>query len=242
MRVSAKGAALILPLFFVIGIGFTMATGYWQTESSKVPAKFTEGELAGEYNPADIRGSYSFEDIEKAFGISVETLAKAFGLSEAENPGAIQIKTFEELYVREDDLEIGTDSMRLFVALYLDRPYIPEEDTAIPQPAFNILKKEAGLTEEVLASLEAKAVALDSVHIPAEAASAEEEHEETILTEIKGKTTFAELLDSGLTREQIEKAIGMPMGQTSLSVRDYCMEQGVEFSAAKTALQELLDN
>ncbi len=241
MKVTAKSAALILPLFFVIGIGSTMFSGYWRTESSKVPARYTEGELAGEYNPADIRGSYSFDDIEEAFGIPVETLAKAFGFSDAENPGAMQIKTFEESYGSSEAGEIGTDSMRFFVSLYLDRPYIPEEDTLIPQPAFNILKKEGNASDETLAEVEDKVVSLETMRIEGDSVSIEEEDHEEVLMEIKGKTTFAELLDWGLSREQIEEAMGMPMGQTSLSVRDYCMEQGVEFSFVKSAIQEMLD-
>ncbi|MDA3956243.1 hypothetical protein [Oceanispirochaeta sp.] len=44
--------------------------------------------------------------------------------------------------------------MRLFIALYLGRPYTSEVDTALPQPAYNILKKEAGLNEEELKALE----------------------------------------------------------------------------------------
>ena len=237
MRVHAKTAALILPLFFLLGIGITMISGYWRTESSKEPARYTAGALAGEYNPADIRGSYSFSDLEKAFGIPVETLAKAFGFTGNENPGDILIKSFEEVYGIVDGREIGTDSMRFFISLYLDRPYTPEEDTALPQPAYNILKKESSLSEETLAALEEKIVSLENVRL-IETLTAEEPE---VLMEIKGKTTFAELLDWGLSREQIEEALGMPMGQTSLSVRDYCMDQGVEFAEIKSALQEMLD-
>ena len=241
MRVTAKGAALILPLFFILGIGSAMISGYWRTESSKQPARYTEGELAGEYNPADIRGSYSFGDIEEAFGIPVETLAKAFGFSSEENPGGVQIKIFEEIYGSSEEGEIGTDSMRLFVSIYLNRPYIPEEDTLIPQPAFNILKKEGKVSAEDLAEFEDKVISLETLQIEKDTGTADVEVHEEVLMEIKGKTTFAELLDCGLRREQIEDVLGMPMGQTSVSVRDYCMEKGVEFSTVKSAIQEMLD-
>ena len=36
------------------------------------------GEFAGQYNPADIRGSYTFDDISNAFEIPIEDLGKAF--------------------------------------------------------------------------------------------------------------------------------------------------------------------
>jgi hypothetical protein len=232
-------AAMILPLFFLLGIGLTILTGQWQTESSKVPAKFKDGELAGEYNPADIRGSYTLGDLEKAFGIPVATLAKAFGFSNNENLAQVKVKEFEELYGMIDDKEVGTDSMRFFIALFLNRPYTAEEDTALPQPAFNILKKETNLSEEVLSSIEKRVVSLlDTPH----ASPDSQNQDDNVLLEIKGKTLFSELLDQGLTEDQITDALGgIPMGEPSVSVRDFCADQGIEFSAVKSAIQELLD-
>jgi len=243
MKVPARIAGLILPLFFIIGIGVTAFTGYWQTESSKEPAKYSTGELSGEYNPADIRGSYSLEDIQNAFKIPVETLTKAFGLSDTKNPSAILVKEFETLFGTVEGKEIGTDSMRLFVALYLNRPYIPEDNTALPQPAFNILRREKKLSEEVLSSIESRVVSLENTETsPSSMASDDTEAHEDMIMEIKGKTLFSELLDWGLSKEQIETALGgIPMGQRSISVRDYCADKGIEFSTVKTSLQEMLE-
>ncbi|MDC7233307.1 MAG: hypothetical protein PQJ58_08740 [Spirochaetales bacterium] len=241
MRITAKGAALVLPLLFVIGIGFTMLSGYWQTESSKIPVKLTTGDAAGEYDPGDIRGSYSLQDIENAFEIPVETLAAAFGLSSHESPATVQVKEFEESYGMIDGKEVGTDSMRYFVALYLNRPFVPGEDTALPRPAYNILKKDAGLSAEVLETLQEAVVSLESVH-PEETAGTEEDHDAEEELEIKGKTLFSEVLDAGLSEEQVIEALGgIPMGPRNMTVRDYCMEQGIEFSGVKAALQGLLD-
>ncbi len=242
MRIRANTAAIVLPLFFFLGIGGTMINGYWRTESSKIPAVYREGELAGEYDPGDIRGSYSLGDLEKAFDIPVETLAQAYGLSGVEDPASLQIKIFEELYGMIDGREIGTDSMRLFVALYLDRPYMPEDDTALPRPAYNILKKEGSSPAEALAAHEGRIVSLEDAAVhTADTAGTEDSHDEQELTEIKGKTTFADLLDRGLSRDQIEDALGMPMGARADAVRDYCIAQDVEFSGVKAALQKTLD-
>lgn len=244
MKISAKVAALILPLLFVLGIGFTMINGYWQTESSKIPVKLVTGDAAGEYDPGDIRGSYSLQDVENAFEIPVETLAKAFGISDVENPGSVKIKEFEESFGIIDGMEVGTDSMRLFVALYLGRPFTPEEDTALPQPAYNILKKESGLSSEVLESVMESVVSLSSVHLVEEGSEdGTEDHESAELLEIKGKTLFSEVLDAGISEEQIVEALGgVSMGPRNMTVRDYCSEQGIEFSAVKAVLQSLLDS
>ena len=241
MKVSAKYAALVLPLLFVLGIGFTMISGYWQTESSKTPVKLATGDAAGEYDPADIRGSYSLQDVENAFEIPVETLARAFGISDMENPGTLRIKEFEESFGLIDGREVGTDSMRYFVALYLDRPFTPGEDTALPQPAYNILKKELGLDPDILDGLMESVVSLSSVHMPEGGENGSEDHD--VFLEIRGKTLFSEVLDSGITEEQIVNALGgVPMGPRNMTVRDYCSEQGIEFSSVKAAIQSLLDD
>jgi hypothetical protein len=239
MKISAKGAALILPLLFVLGIGFTMIDGYWQTESSKTPIKLATGDAAGEYDPGDIRGSYSLQDVENAFEIPVATLAKAFGISDIENPGLVKIKELEESFGLIDGMEVGTDSMRFFVALYLGRPFTPGEDTALPQPAYNILKKESELSSDILEGILEFVVSLSSVHLSEDGA---EDHESAEILEIKGKTLFSEVLDAGISEEQIVEALGgVSMGPRNMTVRDYCSEQGIEFSAVKSAIQSLLD-
>jgi hypothetical protein len=54
------------------------ALGYWQTESTKTPAVISTGEFAGEADPADIRGSYSFGDVEAAFDHQVRGIGRGF--------------------------------------------------------------------------------------------------------------------------------------------------------------------
>ena len=78
MKITNKILAPIIVLFFVAGIIGTMIFNLWKTESTKEPAKIKEGQFAGMNNPDDIRGSYSFEDINMAFDIDVEILGKAF--------------------------------------------------------------------------------------------------------------------------------------------------------------------
>ena len=238
MKIKAKTAGISFVILMIMGISLSMASGYWATEGSRVPIKYTDGEFAGENNPADIRGSYALADIERAFEIPVDTLAAAFGLSDEENPEAIQVKLFEELFGIIDGREIGTDSMRYFVALYKGLPFAPEENTALPKPAVSILRKEAALSPEQLSQLEMIALSLESAHSPSENTS--EEHDELELKEIKGKTLFAELYEWGVTKEELETIIGMPVGPRGISVREYVMEQGVEFSTVKEPIQDLL--
>ncbi len=59
--------------------------------------------------------------------------------------------------------------------------------------------------------------------------------------EVKGKTTVKEALSWGLTMEQLEKAVGGPIDNKRMLIKDVCEANGFHFSAAKAQLNQLLD-
>ena len=60
-------------------------------------------------------------------------------------------------------------------------------------------------------------------------------------SEIRGRTTFQELLDLGLSQEVIENIINGPMPDPQTRVKDYCLAQGLSFETIKSALKDELD-
>lgn len=56
--------------------------------------------------------------------------------------------------------------------------------------------------------------------------------------EIRGRTTFQELLEMGISTDAIEEIIGGPLPQPSVRVRDYCIERGLDFETVKGLLEE----
>lgn len=270
MKLRSPQIAILTVVFIFGGIGLSMLAGLWQSESSKVPARYTSGEFAGQANPADIRGSYSFADVAAAFGVPADVLVEAFGFGSAENPEGLQIKLFEDVYGIVDGKEIGTDSMRLFVALYLGRPYTPEEDTGLPAQALRLLEEAGKLelsraaelhelyavdmtgkagpagdqsagTGEGISEGSTEGASADDLIAAAEASAQEEAAAESEDTAIKGKTTFRDLMEWGLSESEIEEIIGMQSGLPTQALRDFCLDQGLEFSTYKDALQELID-
>jgi hypothetical protein len=251
MKIKSWPLAIIVLAVFFGGIALSAAFNLWKTESTKTPAKIKIGEFTGDNDPSDIRGSYSFADIEKAFDIPVDVLAKAFGVSYVEDPAGLKAKNIEELYreLEAEDREIGTDAVKLFVALYTGLPHTPEETTILPNPAVSILKQLGTLTEEQLGYLEE--IKIDISQFKGEITPDEleevETHEESAQSAqsedrtIKGKTTFNDLLEWGLSKENIEAALGMEMGARPLSIRDFCKEKEIEFSSAKAKLQSKVD-
>ena len=247
MTLTSKPLAAIVLVILFGGILFSSAMGWWQTESTKEAATFSEGEFAGQPNPADIRGSYTFGDVENNFGVPAATLAQAFGVS-SDEPSTFGVKELETIYA-DQEFEIGTVSVRLFVALYTGLPYEIAGDIYLPKRAVEMLKSNATLTAEQITYLDAHAVTpapLDPAQGETQPATvpSTEEHTETDSSEdrtLKGKTTFQEVLDWGVSQETIETIIGGPMPNTLTKVKDYCTEQGLNFEEIRPAIQAEID-
>lgn len=241
MTLTSKPLAAVIFVILFGGILLSAQMGWWETESTKVAATYTEGEFAGQANPADIRGSYTFGDVEKNFDIPAAVLAQAFGVTEPD-PAAYPVKELEAIYA-ESPIEVGTSSVRLFVAFYKNLPFDLSTDIYLPDSAAALLR-ERSLTPEQTAYLESHLLssaaagadapqpeATPAVEAPAEptpAAEATHTTDESDRT-IKGKTTFGEILGWGVSQATIEQIIGGPLPATSQTAKDYCTEKGLSF-------------
>ena len=240
MNLTSKPLAIIIFVLMFGGVSFSSFMGWWVTESTKQPATFTEGEFAGMANPADIRGSYTFGDITNSFGIDSQILAKAFGVS-TENPAAFAIKELETIYL-DSGFEIGTASVRLFVAYYNGLPF----DTTgleiyMPKSATDILLARRNLSPEQIAYLESFTVNVGEISAADVTPAATEIHTETEEYLIKGKTIFGELITWGVSQQTIESIIGAPMPDPAIKIKDYATANGLDFETLKPALQAEVD-
>ena len=253
MNLTSKPLAAIIFVILFGGIIFSASMGWWQTESTKIAATYTEGEFAGQANPADIRGSYTFGDVEKNFGIPAAIMAQAFNI-QTDNPSAFAAKELETIYATSE-FEIGTASVRLFVAFYNGLPFELSTDMYLPQSAADLLK-DRNLTSDQSAYLESHTVpnpaAVSDSPAPDPVQTAESAPE-TVATNsaattetsterlVKGKTFFQEVLDWGVSQEIIEQVMGAPMPNPLTKIKDYCIEKGLDFEVIKTALRAEVD-
>jgi hypothetical protein len=262
MRLTSKPLGIILFVILFGGIAVTSAFGWWQTESTKELAKFATGEAAGEYNPADIRGSYTFGDIEKSFNVPAAVLAQAFNIPDNSDPASFTVKELEAL--NAGDVEIGTASVRLFVAWYSGLPFDLSTETYLPAAAVKVLKEHTSLTADQLAYLQthtapsADVIATSQPTIDAQATVVPTEVEATPTPSgksektpdpehtpedrmVRGKTTFGDVLDWGVPEETITQIIGGKLPLRITIIRDYCEQNGLDFSTIKTQLQAEVD-
>jgi len=154
MKIKSTTMGILILVIFTLGIGVTMASGLWVSVNEKNPEKYKTEELAETNNPADIRGSYTFADVSDLFEIDLQVLYQAFNIPEDTVGTAIKTKDLEVMY-EDSALEIGNESVRIFVALYkglppvLDGSYLPKEAVAL------ILENNKNLTQEELDYLNA---------------------------------------------------------------------------------------
>lgn len=146
MRIGKAGILISIVVIVFGGIAVSDALGLWVTESTKEPVKIASGEFKGLSDPNDIRGSYTFADIEKSFSVKVASLAEAFGIEGTdEEKASYKCNGLEEKYAGLSQ-EIGTDSVRLFVGLAAGLPV--EKGSYLPETASNWLLENAQLSEE----------------------------------------------------------------------------------------------
>lgn len=246
MTLTSKPMAFIILATIFGGILFSSAMGWWATTSSKEPVTFTEGEFAGQANPADIRGSYTFGDIAKSFDVTPELLAKAFGITEGD-PAAFAVKELEAIYLNSG-YEIGTASVRLFVAYYSGLPFdTAGQEIYMPQSATDILLAKGNLSPEQIAYLE-KYTVIVGESVPAEEPTVETTPVPTKAPSttsedytVKGKTTFGELISWGVPQDVIEGLINAPMPDPAMALKDYASANGLDFETLKPALQAEVD-
>lgn len=155
---SATLGILVVGIVFG-GILAASAMDLWITESTKIPDKIVEAGVEGAYDPADIKGSYTFGDVSELFEIPLEDMAFAFDLPEDVEPSTFKNKDLEVIYA-DQELEVGTGSVRMFVALYKGLPYESTEETYFLSNAVQILKEKAALTQEQIAYLDSHTVTI----------------------------------------------------------------------------------
>lgn len=243
MKLKSTHISLLILIIIFGSISLSSIAGVWKTTSSKTPIKYSSGEFQGQYNPADIRGSYTFNDVSIFFDIPLEDLSIAFGINEI---GPYRLGDLESIYIFPDqeDIEIGTGSIKYFVALYKNLPYELTEITYLPKSAIDILKEKANITVEQIASIEEYSVDLNEIaitNIVPEVSENADVHEEKTDKIIKGNTTFKDLLDWSVKKEDIEKVIGNELPNPLTIIKDYSTEKKLSYSNIKISLQELVN-
>lgn len=234
MKLNEKSLIIILVGILFSSVTLANVIGRGSSEINPQAATDNSGYFSTHLTPEDINESYTFGDIDRYFNILTPTLAQAFNLPAETNSTAFAIKDLNTIYT-DQDVEIGVSSVRLFVALHNGLTYETEEQIYLPRSAVDILISRRVLLPEQIELLDAYALVLDSNPAPV---SATINNGQTAERAIKGKTTFQEILDWGVSLKTIEQIIGGPLPSSQRIVKDYCTEKGLDFEEIKLVLVE----
>lgn len=250
MKIKASMMAMLIMVIIFGGILVTMAVDIWSTTKSKTPIVYKEGTHVGEYNPEDIRGSYTFDEISTFYNIDLKVLFEAFGIDPNTDGTAIKTKDLETIF-GESEVEIGNESVQVFVALYKNLP-ITLTDTYLPKSAVELIfqantqlndeqktyldNHQIELNKEDLTSAESDSTAL--ILEQTEAPTLQESTEESL---VNGKTTFQQVLDAGVSPAQIQEILGRVMPSSNQTIKDYCTSEGLSFSSIKDQINRIAE-
>ncbi len=239
-----KSVHILLAIIIIIGGGILLASelDLYNTTRVKSPRKTVEGL----YDVSDIRGSHTLEEIEKYYQVPASSIIESFGLKPDSNPSIFKLKDLKEIY-KPVELEgkeyiVETDTVRVFVSLYLKKPYISDETFYLPEKTVNYLienDKLIGEEKDYWLNHTFKLEYLDSNNLVTSDVSKKKVAEEVKEFKVTGKTTVQELLDGGITEEKFEEVTGFKVPEDkSVLVRDFVIDKGIEFGKVKDKFAE----
>lgn len=156
MKIKPQTAIFMSLGVFAAGILLTSALGLWSTKPSQENKRAGREAYQDQYDPEDIRGSHTFSEISGLYGVPLDDLSDAFSVRKTD-AGSFKCKDLKTVFGGYAE-EIGTGSVKMFVAFYTGLSYELHEETYLPEAAASILKKQDNLTAERLSYLEAHTV------------------------------------------------------------------------------------
>lgn len=244
-----KSLIVLLSSLIIIFVGIYLADllGFWNTTSSSDFTIIDEETQKEVLSIDEIRGSTSFEELESFFGVPAVQLATAFNFN-TNTPELLKAMDVSEAYdYLGEDVEMGTGSVRMFIYMYTGTSMAGlEEIENIPSTAKEVLENEGKWTEELEEMMTGYIVVIDRPPFDTEALSlAKEDHEDETnpgaTLEIKGSTTIQNLLDAGISIEDIEAELGTEVKNNNLGFKDLCEQNNISFSDAKQNILLLLE-
>lgn len=129
-------AVLVVAVFG--GIFLSQNLGLWITTNIREPEELISVDSDGLPNPADIRGSFTFDDVSTFYDIPLDAIFRSFPLENRDPNQTVNVIS-ESYELSTNDEEIGVDSIRLLVALYDGLAYEAEDTTRLPATALDVL-------------------------------------------------------------------------------------------------------
>ncbi|WP_143033177.1 hypothetical protein [Tindallia californiensis] len=137
---------------------------------------------------------------------------------------------------------IGNRSVKWFVALYTGVPYELDEPTYLLPSAVDLLEEKGTLSEEQSVYIREHRIEPGSYDAPdwEKIGQQLELEKESDGFEIKGNTTFQEVLNEGVFLEDLEEIVDAPITNTSQTIQSFTVEHELGFGKVKNSIESLV--
>lgn len=115
--------------------------GNLQSES-----KNEESSIINKFAVEDIRGSFTLKDVGESFDIEISVLVESFAARDI-NIENTRLSDINERFGEYDGKEVGTSSVKLFVAYYKGLEYEIDEEIYLPERAIEILIEKGNISK-----------------------------------------------------------------------------------------------
>ncbi len=185
--------------------------------------------------------TFVFGETSTYFDIPLEDLARAF---EVPKSIAVNIRhgDLEDYYHELDErgTEIGNGSVKWFVALYTGIPHELDEPTYLLPSAVELLEEKGTLTEEQLAYIREHKIEPGTYETPDWEMVGQELEQQKDAFEITGNTTFQDVINKGISLEELERIVEAPIPDTSQTIQSFTIEEELSFGQIRGEIERLL--
>lgn len=219
-------------LIFAAALAIFGIVYYYQTEESHGEDRLLSSEKLDSLDATSISGSTNLQDIIDIYEIDEDDMRSAFLLEDSINLYNFETKDLESYYTNIDEsIDLGNEAVQAFVALYKGLDYDISE-LYLPESAISLLISLNKLNADQIAHFETYTVS--NIETDLSALSVEENES------VSGNTTLQDLINSGLTLEQLEEIGGTKIEDTNIYLKDYAEENGLSYGFVKDQVNILL--
>ena len=250
MKISHIHILIAIVIIIGGGIGLASQMGLFQISRSAEPIKLTEDT----YDIADIRGSFTLEEVKTYYQVPPEAIIGAFNLETDSEPSTFQLKDLKEIYqpieIEGEEHAVETDTVKVFVSLYSDIPYASEETFYLPESAVDYLVMEDKLTQEEEHYWTKHTFNPVFIEPDKESSELEDIKDEPVIPEeenkvvsITGRMTIAEIMAIGIDSETFKEITGFDVPENrTIAIREFFASKDLEFSTFKEKMESFLSS
>ena len=232
MKIKTLIIALAVALVGFGAIYYLEADEEEHSDNEGISLNLSSEESINASDAYSISGNTSILEVSQVFGIDEAILKEAFCLGDEVDLSTFETRDLEHYYLNLDEsVEVGNESMQAFVALYNNLDF-ELEDIYLSTEGIALLNEYGKLNAEQQGYFESHGVEITEVSL------ADVEIDSESDDNYSGNTSLQDVINSGITLEEIETITGISISDTNILLRDYAEDNGLSYGGLKEDLKD----